>query len=108
MGVRDRVLYYRTMLNLTQAELAESAGVPRSVVGYIESKNADVKVSTAVKLRDALGLESLEYLIKPLTEQERKKMKRKMHRNHEIRNEIASEKQIEYRRRWMALKRLDI
>ncbi|MGM9551830.1 MAG: helix-turn-helix domain-containing protein [Clostridia bacterium] len=58
-----RIKQYRISLNLTQAELAEKAGVSSSTVVRLED-GADLKISNYLKILSSLGLaQNLDILI---------------------------------------------
>jgi transcriptional regulator with XRE-family HTH domain len=55
--IGDNVRYQRILQTLTQAELAEKAGISAAALVRIENDQADPHVSTIRKLADALGVE---------------------------------------------------
>jgi transcriptional regulator with XRE-family HTH domain len=51
----------RAMLNLTQEELAQEAGLERRIIARLESNQDNVKINQAVQLRRALECLGIEF-----------------------------------------------
>jgi putative transcriptional regulator len=56
LGLRNTLKVQRAMRNLTQADLAELAGVTRKSVNAIETGRMTPSVILALKLAEALGV----------------------------------------------------
>ena len=55
-GLGDQVLAARRAKNLTQAELANRAGLGRAQIANIEAGRTDVPTKTLIRIADALGV----------------------------------------------------
>lgn len=64
--VGTRVRQLRKRLHLSQEKLALEAGIARSFVGVIEGGKKDLRISTLVKLANALGV-PVAALLKPVS-----------------------------------------
>lgn len=54
--IKTRLKEIREIKGLTQEELAEKAGVSRTIISYLENDRSEcAKTSTLIKLADALG-----------------------------------------------------
>lgn len=77
--IGEKLKYYRTINGYTQRDVAYSSGLKPSVIGKIEAHDSDCRISTVVKIANALEVR-IEQLITPLTEQEKLRMKEAMRR----------------------------
>lgn len=54
--MKNRIKEFREELGITQSELAEKAGVSRTVINQLENENREIITSgTMIKLSEALG-----------------------------------------------------
>ena len=102
----ERLKYHRTMLGITQTELAESAGLQRGALGTIESRSTDIHLSTAIKLKDALELHKVEDLLRPVTREERQEAYEVRKRREKYKHQRMLDKQNERRRRARELSKI--
>lgn len=61
--VSENIKALRFVHNMTQAELAKKAGVPRATLANMESRDSNPTISGVIKVAEALGV-SIEELIK--------------------------------------------
>lgn len=57
-GLGQRIVVARTARNITQAQMAERAGVSRTTLSKLEAGDASVSLGTLVQVLAILGLES--------------------------------------------------
>ncbi len=53
-SLKDRIIYLREIRKLTQAGLAQAAGVSQSTIAHIEKGDKDPSLSTLKRIADAL------------------------------------------------------
>jgi len=104
--IGDRLRYYRAMKNLTQRDLASSANISIGHMGQIESRNSEITLGVAIKLRKALELKDVEIFTKPLLDSEKLAMKNIINKRVDIKIENRRKKQAEYKKRHIERKKL--